>query len=118
MGRPVLLGGARGREATVLLPHPRAFLDALATDIPGGPRHKPPDLIGTIAAERAAQPRLHPQQPWYDIKLHSHAPIPTIRAGTTPGWVLKFRDFPSLPLQRSPVRLGTASQLASGALFI
>jgi len=54
MGRPVLLGGSRGREAAVLLHYRHACLDALVTDIYGRARHKPPDLVGALAAERTA----------------------------------------------------------------
>jgi hypothetical protein len=51
MGRPVLLGGSRGREAAVLLHYRHAFFDALITDIYGRARHKPPDLVSASAAE-------------------------------------------------------------------
>jgi len=51
MGRPVLLGGSRGRETAVLLHHRHAFFDALVTDIYGRARHKPLDLVSPSAAE-------------------------------------------------------------------
>jgi len=69
------------REAAVLLQDCDACFDTLATDIPGSPGHKPLDLAGALATERAAERPSRPQYPRGGHELHQpiHPHISAIR---------------------------------------
>jgi len=84
MAQPILLRWSRRGKASVLLHDRDARLDAPITNIHGRAGHKPLHLVGRSTAERAAKPWSAAQQSRDGGKLPSHAPIPTIRAGTKP----------------------------------